>query len=121
MQVKTILNWVQKFKSFVYGAVRFVETAGEPLIEVEICPRANGRPRCSGCGGCAPGYDMLPPRRFEFVPRWGRKVFFVYVPRRVDCPYCGVRVERMPWAEGKHPLTQAYAWFLQALELERGG
>ena len=43
---------------------------------------------------------------------WGIKVFFVYAPRRVDCPTCGVRVERMPWSEGKHRLTDTYAWFL---------
>jgi len=29
MQLKTILNRVQKFKSFVYGAVRWVEDASE--------------------------------------------------------------------------------------------
>ena len=40
------------------------------------------------------------------------KVFFVYSPRRVDCRDCGVRVERVPWATGKHRLTDAYAWFL---------
>ena len=112
MQVKTILNRVQKFKSFVYGTVRFVDTADEPRIEVEVRPRANSRAVCSGCGHCAPGYDWLAARRFEFVPLWGIKVFLVYAPRRVGCPSCGVRVERMPWAEGKHHLTRAYAWFL---------
>ena len=30
MQIKTILNRVQKFKSFVYGAVRWVEGASVP-------------------------------------------------------------------------------------------
>lgn len=54
----------------------------------------------------------MPARRFEFVPLWGMKVFLVYAPRRVECTRCGVRVEEMPWAEGKHPVTQAYAWFL---------
>jgi transposase len=43
---------------------------------------------------------------------WGIKVFFRYAPRRVDCPSCGIRVERMPWSEGKHRLTETYAWFL---------
>ena len=39
MQVKTILNRVQKFKSFVYGAVRWVEGAAVSSLEVEIHPR----------------------------------------------------------------------------------
>ncbi|WP_419593163.1 ISL3 family transposase, partial [Thiolapillus sp.] len=33
-------------------------------------------------------------------------------PRRVECPSCGIRVEQMPWAMGKRPLTRAYGWFL---------
>ena len=75
MQVKTILNRVQKFKSFVYGAVRWVEDSSPPALEVELHPRANGQAVCSGCGRRGPGYDRLPMRRFEFVPLWGMKVF----------------------------------------------
>lgn len=112
MQLKTILNRVQKFKSFVYGAVYWIEGTKEPTVEVELHPRRNSRPICSGCGHRRPGYDRLLIRRFEFIPMWGIKVFFLYAPRRVDCPVCGVRVERMPWVAGKHRLTEAYAWFL---------
>jgi transposase len=39
-------------------------------------------------------------------------VFFVYAMRRVNCPQCGVVVEQVPWANGKHQLTTTYAWFL---------
>ena len=112
MQLKTILNRIQKFKSFVYGAIRWEEGAKEPTLEVELHPRHNSRPYCSGCGRHRPGYDRLPLRRFEFIPMWGIKVFFLYAPRRVDCPACGIRVERTPWAAGKHRLTETYAWFL---------
>ena len=104
MQLKTILNRVEPFKSFVYGKARWVEEDGRPTIEVEVHARKNGRPICSGCGRPGPGYDRLPERRFEFVPLWGIAVFFVYAMRRVDCPRCGVTVERVPWAEGKQPL-----------------
>lgn len=112
MQLKTILNRVQKFKSFVYTKARWAGSDEAPELEVEIAERANGRPVCSGCTRPRPGYDRLPVRRFEFVPLWGIKVFLLYAPRRVDCPACGVRVEQLPWASGKHRLTQAYAWFL---------
>jgi len=112
MHLKTILNRVQNFKSFVYESVCWVDETGEPTIEAQLRPRANSRAVCSGCGHRRPGYDTLPQRRFEFIPMWGIKVFFVYAPRRVECPRCGVRVERMPWAAGKHRLTDAYAWFL---------
>jgi len=75
MQIKTILNRVQKFKSFVYGTVRYVEGASVPTLEVEINARLNSRPVCSGCGGKRPGYDSLPERRFQFIPMWVTKCF----------------------------------------------
>jgi len=54
----------------------------------------------------------LPPRRFEFVPLWAIPVFFIYAMRRVDCPRCGVTVEKVPWGDGKCTLTKSYRWFL---------
>jgi transposase len=111
MQLKTILNRVQRHPSFVYEAVHLVE-GDVPSLEVDVRARANSRPCCSDCGRPGPGYDTLAPRRFEFVPLWGMAVFLVYAMRRVDCPGCGVRVERVPWATGKHTLTDTYRWFL---------
>ena len=58
----------------------------------------------------------MPVRRFEFVPLWGIRVFFLYPLRRVDCPDCGVKVERVPWAQGKSPITTTYAWFYNDAE-----
>jgi transposase len=110
MQLKTLLNRVEKFKSFVYQSVKFSED--QQQILVTVVPRANSRAVCSGCDKRRPGYDKLGERRFEFVPLWGIAVFFLYVMRRVDCPDCGVVVESVPWANGKHELTTTYAWFL---------
>jgi len=112
MQLKIILNRVEYFKSFVYGQAKLVEDSDGLRIEVPIEPRKNGRPICSVCKQPAPGYDRLPERRFEFVPLWGIAVFFVYAMRRVKCPKCGVKVEQVPWCDGKNQLTTTYRWFL---------
>jgi hypothetical protein len=32
----------------------------------------------------------------------------LYAMRRVQCSDCGVKVESVPWATGKHTLTKAY-------------
>ncbi len=112
MQLKTILNRVEKYKSFVYGKARWVDGTTIPEIEIEVQPRKNGRPICSGCGCVRAGYDRLPERRFEFVPLWQIGVFFLYALRRVDCPRCGVKVERVPWADSKNSMTHSYRWFL---------
>jgi transposase len=112
MQLKTILNRVERYKSFVYGEPRWVDSAARLTIEVPIEPRANGRPLCSGCRKPRPGYDRLQPRRFEFVPLWQIAVVLVYALRRVNCPTCGVVVEHVPWSSGKSRLTTTYQWFL---------
>jgi transposase len=111
MQLQTILQRVEPHKGFVYESVRFA-LPGRSALEIQVRPRANSRPRCSGCDRPGPGYDRLPARRYRFVPLWALAVFLVYAPRRVACPRCGVKVERVPWAAGKSRLTTSYQWFL---------
>ncbi|MFQ5473563.1 MAG: ISL3 family transposase [Dehalococcoidia bacterium] len=112
MQLKTILNHVQRHKSFVYGTPRWLDHKSKTTIEIPIEPRANSKPICSICGRPGRCYDRLLERRFEFVPFWGIAVYFVYAMRRVECRTCGVKVERIPWGDGKHGLTTTYRWFL---------
>jgi len=112
MLLKSILNRIQLHHGFVYGSICLVEKEARLLLEIEIRPRKGSRAICSVCGKPGPGYDTLKIRRFEFVPLWGIAVFFLYAMRRVDCPCCGIKVERVPWAEGKNHLTTTYAWFL---------
>lgn len=112
MQIKTILNRIQKHRGFVYGPIRLVEEPDGLELHVEIYPHLRSRPRCSTCGRRRAQYDTAGLRRFEFVPLWGIQVFFLYLMRRVSCPTCGVRVEAVPWAEGKRSVTTTYVWFL---------
>ncbi len=130
MLLQTILNRVEKHPSFVYDTAKFADgtakddpakdgttpdgTTKDVAIEVTIRERANGRPVCSGCGKPGPGYDRLPTRRYEYVPLWAISVFLLYAPRRVDCRSCGVKVERVPWAQGKSRTTISYQRFLAA-------
>jgi len=110
MQLQAILNRVEKQKGFVYRNPRFASGGSEILVDIH--PHGRSRPVCSGCGKKGPGYDTLSQRRFEFVPLWAIPVFFLYCMRRVNCPRCGVTVERVPWADGKHRSTYSYRIFL---------
>jgi transposase len=112
MRVKSILNQVEKYKDFVYERVRWQGEARERVLVVEIRERAHRPGRCSECGEARPGYDRLPARQFEYVPLWGIPVYFLYALRRVQCPRCGVKVEAVPWAQGKQTLTRSYMQFL---------
>jgi transposase len=112
MRIQTILNRVEKFKSFVYGQARLEKRDAGPTLVVQVLPRKNGRPFCSGCGRPGPAYDRLDERHFEFVPLWGIVVYLAYRMRRVDCRRCGVTVEMVPWCDGKNqrlPFTVAVA------------
>lgn len=112
MRLLTILHQLYPHKGFVYQEPQLVERDGRPAVQIPMRPRKGSGAICSGCGQCGPGYDCLPERLFQFVPLWGLAVFFAYRMRRVDCPRCGVTVERVPWARGKEQQTEAFAWFL---------
>ena len=111
MRVQSILNRIEKHKGFVYERVRWSD-AQASVLQVEVRPRRGSQPQCSGCGQRGPGYDTLARRRFQFVPLWGMQVFFLYALRRVQCGRCGVKVEVVPWAQGKRSLTLSYMHFL---------
>jgi transposase len=74
--------------------------------------RLPGRRLC--CGACGrPAAKVAPTRRPE--RRWrdlalrDQPLWLVYAPHRVWCPTCGLRVERIPWAEKWQRVTQGLA------------
>ena len=111
MELITILNQCHHFRGFVYERARFNRT-DRTTIEVRVRPRKGSAAICSGCHQSAPGYDHLAERQFEFIPLWGFLVFLLYPMRRVNCGTCGIVVEEVPWASGKHQLTKVYMQFL---------
>ena len=95
MQLKTILNSIEKQKGFVYGSVKWRDSKSVKEIEIEIQPRLNASAICSGCGKKRPGYDRLKPRRFEYVPLWAIAVHFMYAMRKRASTPCGIRSARV--------------------------
>ena len=109
--IRTILNQVHPIKKFIYADIRLTEKSGL-CIEAQIQPRKGSQAICSGCHQEAPGYDTLPERCFEFIPLWLIRVVFFYAMRRVQCPRCGIHVEEVSWACGKHRMARVYMQFL---------
>jgi len=110
MLLTRLLNACHRFPGFVYERARLCERS--KTIEIDVRPRRGSKARCSGCSRAASGYDQLAVRRFEFIPIWGFAVVLLYAMRRVQCRGCGVKVEEVPWAMGKHTLCKAYMQFL---------
>jgi transposase len=83
-----------------------IEDHGENIV-INLEVKKRRKLPCSRCGRRAKLYDKTKIREWIHVPLWGISVFIRYIPRRVQCPECGIRVEKYPWAEGKSPLTTA--------------
>ncbi len=81
-----------------------VEGRGVGLVARLELKRGRRLP-CSGCRRRCRVRDRLPVRSFRHVPLWGIPVRLEYKPARVSCQRCGIKVERIPWARGKSPLS----------------
>lgn len=110
--LKSILNKVQPIKGFLYESVTY-STEVRDAIEAVVVPRAGSQPRCSGCGRACPTYDHAPrPRVWILPPLFKFALVLIYIMRRVKCPDCGVLVEKVPWATGKHTLCDGFRLLL---------
>jgi transposase len=112
LEVKTVLNRIQRFVGFIYQSIRLRGSGSTLRIEVQIEAHRGIRGKCATCLKPCPGYDQLPERRWLFVPLWGIICYFFYSPRRVKCAEHGVAVEHIPWSAGKRPVTTAMMGFL---------
>jgi transposase len=108
MLIKTLLNKCYPVKGFVFGKV----SLRNETLWVEVKARQRTQAKCSCCYQAGPTYDHLKERCFKFIPVWGYKVKLRYRPRRVRCPKDGVKVEKIPWADGKSPVCEPFKIFL---------
>lgn len=77
-------------------------------LVVDVAPQWHA-PRCSECGDPGPGYDRGHQRHWRHLDVAGMQLRLRYDIRRVNCATCGVKVERVPWAETS-------AWFTRPFE-----
>ena len=112
MQLKTILNRVERYKSFVYGDPRWADDA-RSTIEVPI-RRAGQRPAdLLGLRKAAAGLRSTGSRGVSSSCRCGRSPW-------CSCMPCGASIVRpaawwsstFPGPTGKSRLTTTYQWFL---------
>jgi len=92
--------------------VRGAEFEGDTLV-IDVRPTWK-RARCSGCGAKSPAYDQRE-RRWRHLDVAGVRCELRYSIRRVQCPKCGVKVERVPWAEPDSGFTERFEDFVALL------
>lgn len=103
VRIETLVRETLDLEGFRVAGVE----GGTDEIIVRIVADKRYSPRCSECGGKAKYRDNRRERRYKHVPLWGIPVTLVYTLRRVRCNRCGLRVEAVPWAEGKQRFTRA--------------
>lgn len=109
MLVSSIVRQTLGIKSHVVKSVNVTEEGLEVVLEVH----RRRRLACSVCGTLGRVRDRLQMRSWKHVPLWGIPVTLRYAPARVSCKTCGkVKVEAIPWSEGKSRLSKGLIWLL---------
>jgi transposase len=84
---------------------RVMEDEEGLIIELDV--RKRRRVPCGTCGRLCRVRDRLKEREWKHVPLWGIPTKLRYRPARVRCKTCGkVRVEEIPWGQGKCRLSR---------------
>jgi transposase len=113
MLLKTLLNKVEKYSSFVYSKIVFEKQNSRDVLIIAVKARKDSRGKCPQCLQRCPSYDRSQRRRlFSYVPIWGFPVYLSYHPRRVKCKIHGIVTEHLPWAKGKERITNSHKIFL---------
>lgn len=109
MLVKSIARMTLGIKRHVVTKVVHTEEG----LGIELDVRKRRRLPCGSCGTLGQVRDRLKTRSWKHVPLWGIPVTLSYASARVTCVKCGkVRVEAIPWAQGKCRLSAGLIWLL---------
>ena len=106
MRITTVFRELLAVTSLFVRSLTF----GEEGLVLRVRPRWR-KPRCGGCERRAPGYDRLRERRWRHLGLGRTRIWLAYAPRRVNCPACGIRTERVPWA----PHGSRFTWDFEEL------
>ena len=101
--VQTLIRKLLRLKAHTVTQVEVAETA----ITVTIDRLGSRLLSCGLCGlRCRKVHSRQAERTWHDLSMRNHKMILRYRPRRVNCPRCGVRVERFPWAAAWSRLTR---------------
>lgn len=90
------------WQGYVVGTVqRFDkgEKGAQPQIWIELMPDAESTMLCSGCGKPVEKVHDSTERWVQDLPAWGAETHLLLHRHRLQCPDCGVTLERLDWLE----------------------
>jgi transposase len=112
MRATTLINKCLGLQGLWAASLQFID--GNLIIG---CRKRGKKGFCPICGKRVRSFYDHHERIWRHLPMFGLATFLVVTVRRVNCPRCGVRVERVPWArhdsDFTRPFEDAVAWLLR--------
>ena len=116
MRATTLINKCLGLQGLWVSGFRF--SGGKLLIR---CRRRGKKGFCPICGKRVKSFYDHHERTWRHLSLFGLITYILVDVRRVNCPRCGVRVERVPWArhdsDFTRPFEDAVAWLLRKTNL----
>ena len=96
MPIDDDIAWLGGWEGYRVCAVERVSGA-RPEIWISLEATAERPALCDGCGQEASGLHEVVMRRIRDLPILDAETWLVVPRRRVLCPRCGPKLERLPW------------------------
>jgi transposase len=99
-------TWILGLSGFRVVTAESEGAAADSRLTIRIERRGVRRYVCSGCGGRTGHVRSKRDRTWDDVPWASHPVTIVYPQRRVRCRPCGIRTERLEFADPKARVTR---------------
>ena len=96
MPIEDDIAWLGGWEGYRVCGVERVDGV-EPEIWISLGAVSGTRPVCDGCGGFAPALHEVTIRRVRDLPILDASTWLEVPRRRVLCPRCGPKLERLSW------------------------
>ena len=86
-----------EWEGYQIESVRRLRRKAQARILVELSPREDRPGRCSGCGRRVASVHDVTVRRVRDLPILDAETLLVLPRRRLRCPRCGPKLEKLSW------------------------
>lgn len=101
-------TWILGLVGFRVERIEGEAPESTSRLRVRIERRGPPRYPCSGCGRCTSRVRSARDRTWDDLPWAAHPVTLVYRQRRVHCRRCGIRTERVEFADPKARVTRRF-------------